>query len=97
MWLWLMISLGWRCCCLIFQKFISFLFFLPFFWALGIQAAHSRFFFRSELRQGTNEIDQLPTVFVCLTCRSPRRHSSQPNAIFDRVIDLAIGQFLGIG
>jgi len=39
------------------------------------------------------EHDELPAILVFLL-RAPRRHSGQPNAIVDDVVDLSVGQIL---
>src|SRR5258708_26082359 len=42
------------------------------------------------------EHDELPAIFVFLL-RAPRRHSGQPNAIVDDVVDLSVREVLGVG
>src|SRR5713226_3520640 len=49
-----------------------------------------------ELGQMPNEHDELPAIVVFFL-RAPRRHSGQPNAIVDDVVDLSVREALGVG
>src|SRR5437867_10714227 len=61
--------------------------------ALGIKPLHLVDFTRSQLRQVTDERDQLPAVRV-VAGFTPGRHSGPAHAVVDDVIKLAVAELL---
>src|SRR5580765_8857477 len=73
-------------------------FFFQVFLRLGIERLHPVEFFRRQLWEMANEVDQLPTVQILRwVTLSPGRHRGEPDAVVNDPEDLTVRHRLRVG
>src|SRR5713226_1299493 len=76
------------------EKIFFFVFFGAIFGPFGIIALHLQALVGGELRQMTNEADQLPAIFLRAMTAAKRGHACEAHAVLDDPEKLAIGKLL---
>src|SRR6266849_7107378 len=76
------------------EKIFFFVFFSAILGPFGIIALHLHALVRGELRQMTNETDELPAVFLRAMTAAERGHAGEAHAVLDNPEKLAVGKFL---
>ena len=78
------------------QKVVFLLFLLDFLWRLRVEFLHLQAFALTQRGKMADEGNEFPAILIVVAGRPESGHPAQPDAVFDGVIQFAVGHLLRI-